>query len=144
MDFPLTAGGSLDKPAYAAFAQATYQFTDAFGATLGLRYSWEKSSANTQWTSMGVLLSGFGPCANLPNQLCHLDESAHFDALTPRFEVHYQWTDGFMTYLSAAKGFKSGGFEIAALTPPFRPAFVWTYEFGAKFIDSTRRWSANF
>ena len=144
MGIPLTAGGNVDKPAYAAFAQATYQFTDSFGATLGLRYSWEKSSVNTRWTSGGVLFSGFGPCVNLPNQLCHLVASEHFNSLTPRVEGHYQWTGGLMTYLSASKGFKSGGFEIAALTSPFKPATVWTYEFGTKFVDSNQRWSANF
>jgi len=142
--FPLTTGGTLDKPAYAVFGQATYQFTDRFGATAGARYSRETNDANTSWTSGGVLLSGFGPCANLPGALCHQVASATFSSFTPRLEGHYQWTDGLMTYASASKGFKSGGFEIAALTPAFRPATVWTYEVGAKAVSPDRHWTANF
>lgn len=141
--FPLTTGGSLRKPAYAAFGQATYRITEQLGATLGLRYSEESNYADTAWTSAGVLLSGFGPCVNLPGQQCHLVESAHFSSLTPRFEVHYQWTDDAMTYVSANRGFKSGGFEIAALTSAFQPATVWTYEAGAKLQGATRRWATN-
>jgi iron complex outermembrane receptor protein len=141
--FPLTTGGSLRKPAYAAFGQATYHVTEKLGATLGLRYSEESNDANTAWTSAGMVLSGFGPCVNLPGQLCHLVESAHFSSLTPRFEVHYQWTENAMTYVSANKGFKSGGFEIAALTPAFSPAIVWTYEAGAKLQGESRRWATN-
>ena len=143
-DFPLTTGGTLDKPAYAVFGQATYQLTDRFGFTVGARYSRETNHANTTWTSAGVLLSGFGPCANLPGMLCHQVASETFSSFTPRFEGHYQWTDGFMTYASASKGFKSGGFEIAALTPAFRPATVWTYEVGAKAVSPDHRWTANF
>jgi iron complex outermembrane recepter protein len=144
MAFPLTTGGHVSKPAYAAYGQATYQVTDKLGATAGLRYSSETSSDDTAWTSAGVLLSGFGPCVNLPGQLCHQVASAHFTAVTPRFEVHYQWTDALMTYASASKGFKSGGFEIAALTPPFRPASVWTYETGLKIASADRNWASTF
>ncbi len=141
MAFPLTTGGHVSKSAYAAYGQATYQITDKLGATVGLRYSSERNSDNTEWTSAGALLSGFGPCVNLPGQLCHQIDSAHFTSLTPRFEIHYQWTDALMTYASASKGFKSGGFEIAALTPPFRPATVWTYETGVKIESQNRNWA---
>lgn len=143
MAFPLTTGGHVSKRSYAVYGQATYQVTDKLGATMGLRYSSESTADNTEWTSGGVLLGGFGPCANLPAQLCHQVASAHFTSLTPRFEVHYQWADALMTYASASKGFKSGGFEIAALTPPFRPATVWTYEAGLKLASKDRNWAAN-
>ena len=48
-----------------------------------------------------------------------------------------------MTYASLAEGFESGGFKISALTPPFLPATVWSYEVGLKAQTSDHRFSAN-
>lgn len=139
--FPLTSLGSLRRPAYAVFGQAKYNVTDRLGITAGLRYSWESNSIDTEWTSMGSELGFFGPCVVFPGQLCHQVASVSYQSLTPRFEIHYQWTDGLMTYASASKGFKGGGFGIAALAPPFLPATVWTYEVGAKAVSRDQKWS---
>jgi iron complex outermembrane receptor protein len=48
-----------------------------------------------------------------------------------------------MTYASVAEGFESGGFKISALTPPFLPATVWSYEVGLKAQTPDHRFSAN-
>src|SRR5690606_29083544 len=52
-------------------------------------------------------------------------------------------------YVSANKGFKSGGFngransQAEADNPVFDPEFVWTYEAGLKMQSADRRFSAN-
>jgi iron complex outermembrane receptor protein len=61
---------------------------------------------------------------------------ADFEALTPKFSLSYKPVDGVLLYASAARGFKSGGFDGRGTNDfsfqPFRPEFVWSYEAGAK------------
>ena len=139
--FPFTASGSLKKPTYALFGQATYKVTDRLGLTLGVRYGHETNTANNQWTSGGVVLTGFPPCATLPGGNCARVATVGYHSFTPRVEAHYQWTDGLMTYASFAEGYKSGGFQIETLSPPFLPSTVRTYEVGAKEVTADQRLS---
>jgi iron complex outermembrane receptor protein len=62
---------------------------------------------------------------------------AHQDyaAFTPKFGLDYQVTDDAVLYLSATRGFKSGGFDYAVSSTAnqiFAPEHVWSYEAGAK------------
>jgi iron complex outermembrane receptor protein len=61
------------------------------------------------------------------------------DAVTPRFTADYRWTETVMTYVSASRGVKSGGFSTydelppGAVAPiPFQAEHVWAYEAGIK------------
>jgi iron complex outermembrane receptor protein len=140
---PKLSGGTLIKPAYAAFGQATYQVTDALGITFGLRYSADSNQINAEYQGLGGALFPSGKCASLPGGLCHMIASTSSSKVTPRAEIHYQWTPGIMTYVSAAEGFESGGFKISALTPPFLPATVWSYEVGLKAQTPDHHFSAD-
>ena len=117
--------------------------TDQLGLTFGLRYSWDENDINSEFQGLGGALFPSGKCASLPGGLCHLIATTSSSKLTPRAEIHYQWTSGLMTYASAAEGFESGGFKISALTPPFLPATVWSYEVGLKAQSPDHRFSAN-
>jgi iron complex outermembrane receptor protein len=140
---PKLSGGTLIKPAAAAFGQGTYQLTDQLGLTFGLRYSWDENDINSEFQGLGGALFPSGKCAALPGGLCHLIATTSSSKLTPRAEIHYQWTSGLMTYASVAEGFESGGFKISALTPAFLPATVWSYEVGLKAQSPDHRFSAN-
>jgi iron complex outermembrane receptor protein len=140
---PKLSGGTLIKPAYAGYGQATYNVTDKLGLTVGLRYSWDSNRINSEFQTYGGALYVSGKCASLPGGLCHLEATTSSSKLTPRFEAHYQWTDQLMTYASVAEGFESGGFKISALTPAFLPATVWSYEAGLKYANPAQRWSVN-
>ncbi len=60
---------------------------------------------------------------------------------TPRFAASFKATDTLLLYASATRGFKGGGWNArssaAALTLPFDPEKVWSYEGGFKseFLD---------
>src|SRR4029077_9615175 len=58
----------------------------------------------------------------------------------------YHWTKELLTYVSAAKGFKAGGFNTAAPagSEAFGPERSWTYEAGVKstFLDNRLRVNA--
>lgn len=62
-----------------------------------------------------------------------------FDDVTPRFSVDYAWSGSFRTYLSAAKGSRSGGVNpvlgLVAEEQTFEPESNWTYEAGLKLTD---------
>ncbi|MGH9725130.1 MAG: TonB-dependent receptor domain-containing protein, partial [Candidatus Acidiferrales bacterium] len=48
------------------------------------------------------------------------------------FYAVFKVNDQANIYASAAKGFRSGGFNAAVGFPPFQPESVWTYELGTK------------
>jgi iron complex outermembrane receptor protein len=70
-------------------------------------------------------------------------QAATFHALTPRAYAKYNITDQVNTYVSASKGFRSGGFNYANTLPTYAPESVWTYELGAKMSLMDGRLSAN-
>jgi iron complex outermembrane recepter protein len=64
---------------------------------------------------------------------------------TPRFAINWEPTDDLLLFVSATKGFKSGGWNARGTTPgtflPFGPEQVWSYEAGLKseFFDNRVR-----
>jgi len=59
-------------------------------------------------------------------------QSGSFQSSDPRFYAVFKVNDKANIYASAAKGFRSGGFNNALGYPPFQPEYVWTYELGTK------------
>ena len=141
---------------YAAFGQLTYDFTEQFAVTGGLRYTKEKKRYNrfTELESSLPLLEVLAPPFSFPDDLPapFNDDTKSFDSFTPSATLSYKPTRDTLIYLSASRGFKSGGFNgranapaditfiedgVPTLTPTFKPETVWTYELGAKgrFMD---------
>ena len=126
----------------AAFAQGTYNLTDALSVIAGLRYTSDckRIAQNVTRTSLnparlGVSLPGFPFVA---------DRTRDYDALTPKIGVNYQLADDVLAYMSATRGFKSGGTSFSATNVPslsFGPETIWSYEAGLKsdFLDRRLR-----
>lgn len=140
---------------YAAFGQLTYDLTDRFAVTAGLRYTRETKRYNrftTTQSSLPLLNNlAFRFPDNLPAPF-NADDDVSFGAWTPSLTLSYKPTPDTLLYASASRGFKSGGFNgrvnslndvtefvngVATIVPFFRPETVWTYETGAKgsFLD---------
>lgn len=140
---------------YAAFGQATYNVTDRLSFTAGLRYTYEDKRYNRVTTTQSSLGALNGITFRFPDNLpapLNTQPTASFDAWTPSFTLSFKPEDGKLVYVSASRGFKSGGFNGRAnslsdltlvvngaptLVTRFRPETVWTYEVGAKgsFMD---------
>ena len=157
VSFPLsflrTIDDEQDTKSYAAFGQLTYDFTDQFGVTAGLRYTRETKQyyrTTTAYTG-GVAGAPFVFPNSLPAPFNTLKEVT-FEAWTPSVTASFKPTPDTLIYASAARGFKSGGFNGRAnsladvtlavgnttqIVPTFKPESVWTYEVGAKgsFLD---------
>lgn len=126
---------------YAAFADASYDLSEKFAVSVGLRYTHEEK------TSGRLFENFFDPAVSVvrdtPPFLAgvgrpgpRLTGKADFEAFTPKVSVSYKPNEDVLFYGSAARGFKSGGFDGRANSDfsfrPFLPEFVWSYEAGAK------------
>jgi len=122
----------VESRSVAVFGQGSYAITEALTATVGARMTWEKKEGHF----IGRKISGPG----LPPPLAadyDVRGSQKWDAFTPRFSLDWQASENALVYVSAARGFKSGGFQgIAGSGPsqstPYDPEFAWSYEGGAK------------
>ncbi|MEQ8405956.1 MAG: TonB-dependent receptor [Oceanicaulis sp.] len=124
---------SIETDSLAVFAQGAYALTDRLSLTAGLRWSEDEKSFSGLIRTIGGQVPIF-PEVQLNNT---------YDAVTPRFGV--DWLDrdvgpfdSLLLYASAAKGFKSGGYNgiafgnIDVLSTPYGAEENWTYEAGVK------------
>lgn len=136
---PFTSAGLQDllydatgtTQAYAAYGQATYNFTDALSATLGLRAGHEEKVATTR--------NAFN-FAQLPVVQRELESSP----TSPKLGLQYRIAPDVNAYVSATKGFKSGGINTISLTnEAYGPESLWAYELGLKADWLGRRLRTN-
>lgn len=115
-------GGTVDMTSYAIFGEATYAISDAWSATLGLRYTYEEVEMKDEFAPFP---GNFRDCDALD---CELD----FTNLSPRFIVKYEPTENWMFFASVSDGFKSGGFSLGARAPAFDEEIIRSFELGTK------------
>ncbi|MCX9147800.1 TonB-dependent receptor [Erythrobacter sp. WG] len=150
LTFLRTINDRQNTKSYAAFGQATYDLTDAFSITAGLRYTKEDRTYDRFTTTSSTLATLNNLTFRFPGSLpapLNVDNDISFDAWTPSLTLSYKPSANAQIYASAARGFKSGGFNGRAngladltlvvngqnqLVTSFAPETVWTYETGAK------------
>ena len=122
----------VDSTSAAVFGEVGFHLLDTLKLIAGARMTWESKDADLA----GLLIAGPGlpPPLSVPY---NVSASENWDAFTPRFVVEWTVTDEAMVYASAARGFKSGGFQGTAGTgasaaTPYDPEYAWSYELGAK------------
>ena len=104
----------------AGYAQASYNLTDAFRATAGVRYTDDKKSASGEDFANAIIIPR---------------DSKHFRRATWRGALDYKVDADKMLYASISTGFRSGGFNPGISVPAlgtFDPETVTAYEVGAK------------
>jgi iron complex outermembrane receptor protein len=146
--FVFLADGS--GQASALFGEATYELTDQWSLTAGIRYNEEeKDDLLTSVTLLPdtELLGLFSPRPlPAPTAAGTRNASRKWTAWTPRFVANWRPAEDQLYYASYSKGFKSGGFnDLSVINPPFDPEFVKSYEIGAKteWLDSRLRLNAS-
>ncbi len=123
------APNNLRTDSIAGYAQGSLYVTDALRLTAGGRYTRDKKGINA---SSFDSFSDYGTAAN----------RATFERFTWRLGAEFFMSRGNLLYASVSTGFRSGGFNVAALTVPgLSPTFglerVTAYEVGSKnrFLD---------
>ena len=125
----------------ALFGQATLSVSSRVSLTAGARYTGEQKDLDT---TGGEYRIGTGILTS-PDTFYDFAERATYHASTPKISLQVQGSRAAFVYLSATRGFKSGGFNPAAREPGrgFRPEFAWSYEGGLKVTMAGGRVRAN-
>ncbi|MEW4467450.1 TonB-dependent receptor [Parasphingorhabdus sp. JC815] len=116
-----TSGESI-----ALYGQGEYRFgeNEDLGVTLGLRYTWDEKKINqtSPFTNVGTV---------------------NFSEPTGHLTIDYRFSDDVNIYAKAARGYRSGGFNIRTQQDPFDPEILWSYEAGVKtqFWDNRIRFN---
>ncbi|WP_440222051.1 TonB-dependent receptor [Dokdonella sp. MW10] len=139
--FLRTIGDDLETRSAAAYGQVNWEFAPSWTLGAGIRYTREtkdyERSTSTFWGPPLSLI--------LPNGTVAFDAKKTWNAVTPSLSLQKAFSDQLMGYVSANRGFKSGGFNgranaaAEAARPEFDPEFVWTYEMGLKMSSSDGR-----
>lgn len=171
LDFTISkfrSGGAIDNESWAAFFQGTYDLTDQWHLTAGVRYTDEEKKFEPNQVILLNKFAGSGhPLLDAPFMqagepiLPHLEKKQTIEEVTPMINLSYDWTEDLMVYASYSEGFKSGGFTqrvfppiVAGFTAPpgtpdidlipgYDPEFVEVWELGFKYATPGQRMRLN-
>ena len=137
----IATSGQVDTESVAAFADVSFDITDALSASVGGRWTSDDREGTVYRQNFTGLYSPlFGNDAAIPGLMrSNYTNDKSFDEFTPRVSVTYEFSDDLTTYAAYSEGFKSGGFDMrgdAVLTPDtvngYDPEYVKSYEVGLK------------
>lgn len=120
------AGADEDILTKAAYAQINYSATDALELTAALRYDHDRRTQTDRLGGGAV-------------------RKASFDEWQPKLSVKYSLSPDHMIYVTAARGFRSGGFNPPTGVFPeiYRPEVADTLEIGTKNSLADRKLTLN-
>ncbi len=145
LGFLRTIDDDLRTTSYAGFGHVNWEFAPSWTLAAGLRFTRESKDYDR---STSVFWSPQIPPALVDSTLA-FSGSETWSAWTPSLSLQKQFNDQVMGYVSANRGFKSGGFNgransVAEVTKAkFDPEFVWTYEMGLKMRSADGRLQGN-
>lgn len=126
LDLDFSIYNRISTNSYAAFAHATYDFSDVVSGVAGLRYTEDKKTyfLKHDRVNAGVPI--------IPGTTVKRSD----DNLSPKVGLNFKIDENTLTYASISRGFKSGGFNgrptTTAEVSSFGPEKVLTYEVGLK------------
>jgi iron complex outermembrane receptor protein len=133
--FTRSINDDLETTSKAAFVQTNWSFAPTWTLGAGLRYTTEEKDyfrTTSTFSSLAALNGTFA-----------FTRKDDWSAATPSISLRKEFSDRLMGYVSANRGFKSGGFNgranSAAEVSTFDPEYVWTYELGVKAASADRR-----
>jgi iron complex outermembrane receptor protein len=114
----------------AAFGQATIGLTSGLSATAGVRYTHEGKDID----NAGGRYALDDPNLAFPETVYGYADSIAHSAWTPKIGLEMKLPNAALAYVSATRGFKSGGFNISSRAPGrgYAPEWAWSYEGGLK------------
>jgi iron complex outermembrane receptor protein len=120
----------VDAVSRAVFGQATVGLTSRLSATAGVRYTHEGKDID----NAGGLYALEDPHPPISGSVYTYSDSSTHDAWTPKIGVEMKLPHRALAYVSATRGFKSGGFNLSSTAAGrgYAPEWAWSYEGGLK------------
>ncbi|MGY0503942.1 TonB-dependent receptor [Luteimonas sp. e5] len=137
--FLRTIDDDLTTTSTAAFAHVNWEFVPSWTLAAGVRWTRDKKEYDRTTSTF------WGTPFQALDETVAFNASASWTAVTPSVSLQKAFSDNVMGYVSANRGFKSGGFNGRANTvydtqhAKFDPEYVWTYELGVKASSADRR-----
>ncbi|TQV84660.1 TonB-dependent receptor [Exilibacterium tricleocarpae] len=126
LDFDFKVNNDQVTDSRALFSQLSWQLTDRASLTGGLRAMTEKKVFRVDNFALASGVQFVGP----------VKVSDRWTNTSPMLSLDYQWNDNTLVYLSASRGFKSGGYNGRQIFPgpvdQFDPESVTSLELGFK------------
>ena len=121
---------AVEARSVAAFAHGSLALTRRLSATLGLRYTHERKTIDNS----GRLDTQDVPVQLVAGSAYAYSDKVADDAWTPKLGLEWTLGERALAYVSATRGFKSGGFNISSREPGrgYAPEWAWSYEAGYK------------
>ena len=120
----------VEASATAGFGQATVSLTPRVAVTAGLRYTHERKTIDNRIEIYTI----DAPVTLLSSSSVVYTDAISNDAWSPKLGIEFRVRPAVLTYASATRGFKTGGFN--ATSPEagrgFAPEWAWSYEAGVK------------
>ena len=128
-----------DTKGYAVFGHGTYTFFNKLHLTAGLRYDHQDLEGKQEYKFIDMMTGS--------PQTLNFDKDLDYDEVLPKFSVAFDFTGDIMTYISASKGYLTGGYNyhLAGDLESFYydPEYTWNYEAGIKTAWLDRKVIAN-
>ena len=120
----------VNANASALFGQTTIELRPRVSVTAGLRYSDERKRIE----NAGRLSTMEPPETVVSGSAYDYVDRIAYSAWTPRLALEVRARANMLAYVSAARGFKSGGFNLSSTEPGrgYAPESAWSYEGGLK------------
>ena len=128
--FQIRLDPRVDATSRAVFGQATVGLTSRLSATAGVRYTHEGKDID----NAGGRYSLDAPDLAVPGSVYGYSDSIAHSAWTPKIGLEMKLPNGALAYVSATRGFKSGGFNPSSTAAGrgYAPEWAWSYEGGWK------------
>ena len=128
--FQLALDPRVDATSRALFGQATVGLTSRLSATAGVRYTHERKDID----NAGGRYSLEPRTWRFPARCTDIPIPSRTMPWTPKFGLEMKLPTDALAYLSATRGFKSGGFNLSSTVAGrgYAPEWAWSYEGGWK------------
>jgi iron complex outermembrane recepter protein len=131
-----TTEGNVKTESSAVYGEGNYALTKKLTFNFGLRATDEKKTGRA--FNAGYTDATFSTITVVTSDF---DKSKNFNSLAPKLGLDYQFTDDVMGYVTASRGFKSGGYNVraqASIFPesgePFKDEVLTVGEVGVKSV----------
>ncbi|HMN46434.1 MAG TPA: TonB-dependent receptor [Povalibacter sp.] len=139
--------GELESHSYAAFVRPTWHLSPAWDLSVGVRYTYDEKSGSEEGYRVfyNPAVDPFNAYDAAPAVASPRAIEDSWDAVTGDLNLSYHPSDDTLLYLTASKGYKSGGFKLGGLAedPQVDPEEIHAFEIGWKqaFLDGVLQWN---